>query len=68
MARIIFVLCGLVALFNPTAASAWGYQGHKVVGSVADRLLKPAAKQQVREILGENLDLRRAAPRRGWIA
>jgi hypothetical protein len=59
---MIFVLCCLVTLFDPTPASAWGYQGHKVVGSTADRLLKPAAKQQVRDILGENLDLRRAAP------
>jgi hypothetical protein len=62
MARTIVLLCCLVALLDPTSASAWGYQGHKVVGSIADRLLKPAAKQQVRDILGENLDLRRLAP------
>ena len=62
MAKMIFVLCCVVTLFDPTSASAWGFQGHKVIGSIADRLLKPTAKQQVREILGDNLDLRRVAP------
>ena len=62
MAKIILLLCGVIMLCEPTSAFAWGYQGHKVVGSIADRMLKPAAKQQVRDILGDNLDLRRAAP------
>lgn len=43
------------------AARAWGYQGHKVVGSVADRLLKDTnAGRKVGEILGT--DLRTAGP------
>jgi len=59
--RMAFVLTCLVIL-NPSAASAWGFEGHRVVGSIADKLLKPNAKQQVQKILGEGLDLRKVAP------
>lgn len=55
MSKVILVLGCVWALLYPAAALAWGYQGHEVVGSVADRLLKPNAKQQVRQILGFNL-------------
>jgi len=58
--RIVFALNCLFCLLNSTAASAWGYQGHKVVGSIADHLLNANAKQQVKQILG--FDLRTAAP------
>ena len=60
MSKLILVLGCVWALLYPTIASAWGYQGHEVVGSVADRLLKPNAKQQVRQILG--FTLRTAGP------
>jgi hypothetical protein len=60
MFRIVFALNCLFCLLDPTAASAWGYQGHKVVGSIADHLLNANAKQQVKHILG--YDLRTAAP------
>jgi hypothetical protein len=60
MSKMIVVLGFVWILLYPVAASAWGYQGHEVVGSVADRLLKPNAKQQVRQILG--FDLRTAGP------
>jgi hypothetical protein len=62
MLRIVLALHFLFCLLYPTTSSAWGYQGHKVVGSIADRLLKPNAKQQVRQILGPGLDLRFVAP------
>jgi len=52
MSKLILVLSCVWVLLHPSAALAWGYQGHEVVGSVADRLLKPNAKQQVRQILG----------------
>lgn len=60
MLRIVFALNCLVGLLYPTAVSAWGYQGHKVVGSIADKLLGDHATQQVKQILG--FDLRTAAP------
>jgi hypothetical protein len=60
MSKVMLTLTCLSYLLYPTAAPAWGYQGHKVVGSIADQLLKPNAKQQVRQILG--FDLRTAAP------
>src|SRR3982074_3191509 len=58
--RVVFALSCLIGFLDPTAASAWGYQGHKVVGSIADKLLNANAKQQVKQILG--FDLRTAAP------
>ena len=60
MLRIVIALNFLICLVYPTAASAWGSQGHKVVGSVADNLLSANAKQQVAQILG--VDLRTAGP------
>lgn len=53
------------ALFLSTTVSGpafpWGYQGHEVVGSIADQLLEGhPAKQQVQSILG--FELRVAAP------
>jgi len=51
-------------------AFAWGYQGHRVVGSIADHLLKDNARNQVEKILNDgappdgahNIDLRLAGP------
>jgi hypothetical protein len=59
--RMAFALACLVIL-NPSAAWSWGFEGHRVVGSIADKLLKPNAKRQVQQILGERLDLRKVAP------
>ena len=63
MVRLVFALNCLFCLLYPTASSAWGYQGHKVVGSVADKLLNPTAKQQVARILDiPKPELRTAGP------
>jgi hypothetical protein len=48
-----FFLSCLFCLLQPTAASAWGFEGHRVTGSVAAKLLKPSAEKQVRKILNE---------------
>lgn len=58
--RAIFASSCLLWCLSPTASLAWGYQGHRVVGSIADHLLTANAKQQVARILG--FDLRTAAP------
>jgi hypothetical protein len=36
-------------------AYAWNYKGHEVVGAIADALLEPNAKEQVKAILGFTL-------------
>ena len=55
MLRLLFAACGLVFLLNPDAASAWGFQGHRVVGSIADELLRDSnAASQVKDILNES--------------
>src|SRR5262245_40412566 len=41
----------LLAVFNGDAY-AWNYKGHEVVGAIADELLEPNARQQVKTILG----------------
>jgi hypothetical protein len=37
-------------------AWAWGPQGHRTVGAIADRLLTPAARAQVAQLLAADLD------------
>jgi hypothetical protein len=65
----LFVIC----LLSPSAALAWGYQGHRVVGSIATELLNDNAKAKVKEILNppgsrdpspgnHEFDLRKAGP------
>jgi hypothetical protein len=60
MWRTIFLALSLLSSLVATRALAWDYKGHRVVGSVADRLLTPAAKSHVAQILG--FDLRTAGP------
>lgn len=60
MFRAIFALNCLLYVFFPASALAWGYQGHRVVGSIADQLLNANARRQVAAILG--FELRIAGP------
>jgi hypothetical protein len=59
-------LACVLCLMQATGAWAWGYQGHRVVGSIADHLLNPNAKAQVQQILNagdsHSLDLRKSGP------
>jgi hypothetical protein len=67
-AAAITLTC-LLCLYS-ASAFAWGYQGHRVVGSIAGQLLNDNAREQVRKILNEgaapdpkrDLDLRKAGP------
>lgn len=60
MSRFVAVLAIVVGLHLPHSASAWGPDGHRLVGSIADQLLSPSARQQVKALLG--VDLREAGP------
>ena len=60
MFRLAILLNFFFCLLYPMAASAWGYQGHRVVGSIADQLLHDNARAQVSQILG--FELRIAGP------
>ncbi len=63
MLRIVFALNCLLCFLYPTVASAWGYQGHEVVGSIADNLLNANSKRQVTDILKiAKPELRTAGP------
>jgi hypothetical protein len=37
----------------PVAAFAWGQQGHRIIGEIADRLLEKKAQKQINAILGD---------------
>ena len=39
-------------LFTPILASAWGNQGHRIVGQIADSYLTPKARAAIKKILG----------------
>jgi S1/P1 Nuclease len=43
-------------LFAAQSASAWGPQGHRTVGAIADRLLTPAARIAVLQVLQDDRD------------
>jgi hypothetical protein len=75
MLKFVFALNCLFALLYPVTASAWGFEGHRVTGSIAEKLLKPNAEKQVRKILNEfdeqdlnrpkspdEIDLRKSGP------
>jgi hypothetical protein len=58
MKKLAFVLA-LASAFASMDASAWGNDGHRAVGSIADKLLKGSkAEQQIKSILlpGETLE------------
>lgn len=69
IALAIPIIC-LLCLLQSVSAFAWGYQGHRVVGSIAAQLLNDNARAEVQKILNEgaapdpkhDLDLRKAGP------
>lgn len=50
------IRCTVLALACAPCALAWGPQGHRTVGAIADRLLTPVARAQVAELLAADLD------------
>jgi hypothetical protein len=44
MCRIAALLVCAFCLLNPINASAWDFQGHRVVGSIADQMLTDNAR------------------------
>ncbi|MGP8033073.1 MAG: S1/P1 nuclease [Steroidobacteraceae bacterium] len=51
-----FVATLALALAYAPLAAAWGPQGHRTVGAIADRLLTPAARSGVAQLLAADLD------------
>ncbi|WP_439360317.1 S1/P1 nuclease [Bradyrhizobium sp. DASA03007] len=58
--RYFCLLALLWTVLHPISSFAWGYKGHRVVGSIADQLLTDNANQHVAQILG--FDLKTAGP------
>lgn len=49
-------LCLALCLVAAAPAAAWGPQGHRTVGAIADRLLTPRARAEVERILADDRD------------
>jgi hypothetical protein len=60
MSRLAGIFAFLICALLSQSASAWGPDGHRLVGSIADQLLSTNARQQVNALLG--VDLRTAGP------
>ncbi len=43
---------GATIVFTPFLASAWGAQGHRITGQIADSYLTPKARAAIKKILG----------------
>jgi hypothetical protein len=56
MIRRPFLVLALLAPMATAPAWAWGPQGHRTVGAIADRLLTPAAHAAVAQLLARDLD------------
>lgn len=48
--------CAVLMCLTGPPAFAWGPQGHRTVGAIADRLLTPAARAAVAQLLAADLD------------
>src|ERR1700680_3693856 len=45
-------MVALISSFAPTAAFAWGAEGHRMIALIAADQLSPAAKRQIQQLLG----------------
>jgi hypothetical protein len=54
--RLLPALLALAAAAGAPDAGAWGPQGHRTVGAIADRLLTPQAHTVVEQLLAGDLD------------
>jgi len=50
------VAMAILAVARAPPAAGWGPQGHRTVGAIADRLLTPAARGAVAQLLAADLD------------
>lgn len=46
------LILGVAVLYAPAQAMAWGTQGHRICGQIADSYLSPKARKAVQDILG----------------
>ncbi len=55
--RTVWLACVAVAgALHPTSASAWGYEGHRVIADIARAYLTPAARAKVDALLAADTD------------
>jgi hypothetical protein len=51
---LTFCFVALALFLHPLPAVAWGYQGHRMIAYIAMDRLTPEARQNLRELLGNN--------------
>src|ERR1700749_4183483 len=47
------ILLGLFIIYLPVKSMAWGTEGHRIAGMIAESYLTPKAKAAIRAILGD---------------
>ena len=55
-AHLLAAVSALAAAIAPTAASAWGFEGHEVVADIARAELTPAVRVRVDALLAADTD------------
>jgi nuclease S1 len=53
MKKIVSAIAVTLLMLLPTNLSAWGFEGHEVVGALAESMLSDAAKAGVRSVIGD---------------
>jgi hypothetical protein len=48
------ILLGLFIIYLPVESMAWGTEGHRIAGFIAESYLSPKAKAAIKAILGDN--------------
>lgn len=46
------LVIGIAIMYAPIQSMAWGTQGHRICGQIADNYLSPQARKAIKEILG----------------
>ena len=46
------IALGFAIIYAPLQSMAWGAQGHRICGQIADSYLSPQARKAIRQILG----------------
>src|SRR5215216_2755335 len=52
MRKFLLIITCLAFIYMPLKSHAWGVEGHRVVGEIADHYLTPKAKAAIKNILG----------------
>ena len=47
------IIAGIILCYTPILTMAWGTNGHRITGQIADSYLTPKARAAIKKILGD---------------